>query len=160
MKNYIWTAEMKWKWNDRRSERNLCNCVKKPEKNSGLQPKMISLSMDKENSSLTGVQKTSATASKPLLSFAAFWLRKEDDHSKYFKPSVAKRLKNMGIHSLPHIEIFWDTDIFVGMQGFKQRFKTLGRYLHLVSPSNEDLAHLHCEVRSLVTLLEQRFADA
>ena len=29
---------MKWKWgNDRRSERNLCNCVKKPEKNSGLQ---------------------------------------------------------------------------------------------------------------------------
>ena len=29
---------MKWKWrNDRRSERNLCNCVKKAEKNSGLQ---------------------------------------------------------------------------------------------------------------------------
>ena len=27
-----------WKWrNDRRSARNLCNCVKKPEKNSGLQ---------------------------------------------------------------------------------------------------------------------------
>ena len=36
--NHIWTAEMKWKWrNDRRSERNLCNCVKKPEENSGLQ---------------------------------------------------------------------------------------------------------------------------
>ena len=36
--NQIWTAEMKWKWrNDHRSERNLCNCVKKPEKNSGLQ---------------------------------------------------------------------------------------------------------------------------
>ena len=37
--NHIWTAEMKWKWrNDRRGERNLCNCVKKPEKkNSGLQ---------------------------------------------------------------------------------------------------------------------------
>ena len=35
--NHIWTAEMKWKWrNDRRSECNLCNCVKKPEKNSGL----------------------------------------------------------------------------------------------------------------------------
>ena len=30
---HIWTAEMKWKWrNYRRSERNLCNCVKKPEK--------------------------------------------------------------------------------------------------------------------------------
>ena len=25
--NHIWTAKMKWKWrNDRRSERNLCNC--------------------------------------------------------------------------------------------------------------------------------------
>ena len=35
--NHIWTVEMKWKWrNDRRSERNLCNCVKKPEKNSWL----------------------------------------------------------------------------------------------------------------------------
>ena len=31
--NHIWTAEMKWKWrNDLRSERNLCNCVKKHEK--------------------------------------------------------------------------------------------------------------------------------
>ena len=41
--NDIWNklymnAEMKWRWrNDRRSERNLCKCVKKPEKNSGLQ---------------------------------------------------------------------------------------------------------------------------
>ena len=36
--NHIWTAEMKWKWrNDSRSERNLCHCLKKPEKNSGLQ---------------------------------------------------------------------------------------------------------------------------
>ena len=111
--NHIWTAEMKWKWrNDRRSERNLCNCVKKPEKNSGLQSKMKSLSTDKENGSLSGVHKTSATASKPPLSFAAFWPRKEDDHSKYFKPSVAKRLKNMGIHSLPHIEFFWGFQYF------------------------------------------------
>ena len=31
--NHIWAAEMKWKWrNDRRSECNLSNCVKKPEK--------------------------------------------------------------------------------------------------------------------------------
>ena len=40
--NHIWTAEMKWKWrNDRRSERNLCNCVKKPEKiqdSTGFEP--------------------------------------------------------------------------------------------------------------------------
>ena len=36
--NHIWTVEMKWKWRkDRHSERNLCNCVKWPEKNSGLQ---------------------------------------------------------------------------------------------------------------------------
>ena len=31
--NHIWTTGIKWKWrNDRSSERNLCNCVKKPEK--------------------------------------------------------------------------------------------------------------------------------
>ena len=31
--NHIGTAEIRWRWrNDRRSERNLCNCVKKPEK--------------------------------------------------------------------------------------------------------------------------------
>ena len=31
--NHIWPAEMKWRWrNDRRSEHNLCNCLKKPEK--------------------------------------------------------------------------------------------------------------------------------
>ena len=31
--NHMWTAEMKWKWrNDRHSEHNLYNCVKKPEK--------------------------------------------------------------------------------------------------------------------------------
>ena len=34
--NHIWTAEMKWKWrNDRRSERNLCNCVNRTELFSG-----------------------------------------------------------------------------------------------------------------------------
>ena len=54
---------------------------------------MISLSMDKENGSPSGVQMTLATAAKPLLTFAAFRSRKEDDRSKYFKPSVAKRLK-------------------------------------------------------------------
>ena len=55
--------------------------------------KMISLSMDKKNGSPSAIQKTSATASKLLLTFTAFWSRKEDDHSKYFKPSLAKRLK-------------------------------------------------------------------
>ena len=70
----------------------------------------------------------------------------------------------MGIHSLPQIDMFWDSDIFIGVEGFKktipkQRFKTLGRYLHLIDPNDEDLAVLLCKVRSLVTLLEQRFAD-
>ena len=32
--NHIWTAEMRWKWrNDRRSECNLCNCVREAWKN-------------------------------------------------------------------------------------------------------------------------------
>ena len=71
----------------------------------------------------------------------------------------------MGIHSLPQIDMFWDSDIFIGVEGFKktipkQHFKTLGRYLHLVDPNDEDPADLLCKVRSLVTLLEQRFADA
>ena len=36
--DHIWTAEMKWKWrNDRRSKRNLCNCVKKPKKKTNKQ---------------------------------------------------------------------------------------------------------------------------
>ena len=54
---------------------------------------MISSSMDKEKGSPCGVQKTSATASKPLLTFATFRSRKEDDRSEYLKPSAAKRLK-------------------------------------------------------------------
>ena len=38
---------MKWKWrNDRRSERKLCNCVKKPEKNSRLQRSLSSWPRD------------------------------------------------------------------------------------------------------------------
>ena len=71
----------------------------------------------------------------------------------------------MGIHSLPQTDMFWDSNIFIGVEWFKkkipkQRFKTLGRYLHLAAPRNEDPADLLCRVRSLVTLLEQRFADA
>ena len=32
----------------------------------------------------------------------------------------------MGIHSLPHIEIFWDSDIFVGMEGSSSASKLWG----------------------------------
>ena len=35
--NHIWTAEINWKGNDRRSERNLYNCVRSLRKNPGLQ---------------------------------------------------------------------------------------------------------------------------
>ena len=42
--NHIWTAEKKWRWrNDCRSERNLCNCVKKPEKKKKFQDFNVTL---------------------------------------------------------------------------------------------------------------------
>ena len=71
----------------------------------------------------------------------------------------------MGIHRLPQLEMFWDSDEFIGVEGFKktipkQRFKTLGKYLHLVDPGDEDANDVLCKVRSLVTLLEDKFADA
>ena len=63
------------------------------------------------------------------------------------------------------MDMFWDSDSLIGVEGFKktipkQHFKTLGRYLHLVAARDEDPADLLCKVQSLVTLLEQRFADA
>ncbi|XP_044181437.1 piggyBac transposable element-derived protein 4-like [Acropora millepora] len=71
----------------------------------------------------------------------------------------------MGIHRLPQLEMFWDSDEFIGVEGLKktipkQRFKTLGKYLHLVDPGDEDANDVLCKVRSLVTLLEDKFADA
>ena len=71
----------------------------------------------------------------------------------------------MGIHRLPQLEMFWDSDEFIGVEGFKktipkQRFKTLGKYLHLVDPGDEDANDVLCKVRLLVTLLEDKFADA
>ena len=49
----------------------------------------------------------------------------------------------MGIHRLPQLEMFWDSDEFIGVEGFKktipkQRFKTLAKYLHLVDPGDEE----------------------
>ena len=45
---HSWHFKTSWKWrNDRRSERKLCNCVKKPEKkNSGLQRRLNPWSRD------------------------------------------------------------------------------------------------------------------
>jgi len=50
------------------------------------------------------------------------------------------------------------------MEGFKktilkQHFKTLGKYLHLVDPRDEDTNDALCKVPQLVTLLEDKFAD-
>ena len=44
----------------------------------------------------------------------------------------------MGIHRLPQLDMSWDSDEFIGVEGFKktipkQRFKTLGKYSHFVA---------------------------
>ena len=48
----------------------------------------------------------------------------------------------MGIHRLPQLDMFWDSDEFIGVEGFKktipkQRFKTLGKYLPCVQNGQE-----------------------
>ena len=70
----------------------------------------------------------------------------------------------IGIHELPQLAMYWDSDQF-GVEGFKktipkQRFTTLGKYFHLADPNTEDQADLLCKVRPLVTLLEQKFSEA
>lgn len=71
----------------------------------------------------------------------------------------------MGIHRLPHVDMFWDSDEFISVEGFKktipkQRFKTLSKFLHLIDPREEDPTDVLCKVRSLVALLERRFMEA
>ena len=71
----------------------------------------------------------------------------------------------IGIHELPQLVIYWDSDEFIGVEGFKKtipkhRFMTLGKYLHLVDPTTEDRNDLLCKVRPLVTRLERGFAEA
>ena len=71
----------------------------------------------------------------------------------------------IGIHELPQLAMYWDSDQFIGVEGFKktipkQRFTTLGKYFHLADPNTEDQADLLCKVRPLVTLLEQKFSEA
>ena len=70
----------------------------------------------------------------------------------------------IGIHELPQVAMFWDSDEFIGVEGFKktipkQRFFTLGKYFHLCDPNTEDRADLLCKIRPLITLLEQKFAE-
>ena len=44
----------------------------------------------------------------------------------------------MGIHRLPQLDMFWDCDESIGVEGFKnQHFKTLRKYLQLVDPGGE-----------------------
>ena len=71
----------------------------------------------------------------------------------------------MGIHDLPQIQMYWDSDEFIGVEGFKktipkQRFFTLSKYIHLVDPATEDRADLLCKVRPLVNRLEEKFSAA
>lgn len=69
------------------------------------------------------------------------------------------------LHELPQLAMYWDSDKFIGVEGFKktipkQRFVTLGKYLHLVEPNAEDPNDLLSKVRPLVSRLEQKFAEA
>ena len=70
----------------------------------------------------------------------------------------------IGIHELPQLAMYWDSDQFIGVEGFKkpipkQRFTTLGKHFYLADPNTEDWADLLCNVRPLVTLLEQKFFE-
>ena len=65
-----------------------------------------------------------------------------------------------GIHELPQLVMYWDSDKFIGAEGFKKMipkhcFMTPGKYLHLADPTTEDQNDLFCNVRLLVTHLEQ-----
>ena len=56
----------------------------------------------------------------------------------------------MGIHELPQIQMYSDSDEFIGVEGFnktipKQRFFTLSKYIHLMDPTTEDQADLLCK---------------
>ena len=49
----------------------------------------------------------------------------------------------IGIQELPQLAMYWDSDQFIGVEGFKktipkQRFATLGKYFHLADPNTED----------------------
>ena len=71
----------------------------------------------------------------------------------------------IGIHVLPQLYMYWDSEEFIGVEGFtksipKQRFVTLSKYFHLADPATEDRADLLCIVRPLVNRLEQKFSAA
>ena len=71
----------------------------------------------------------------------------------------------MGIHELPQVSMYWDSDNFIGVEGFKKtipqrRFKELSQYFHLVDPDHEDPSDALCKVRPLVDLLQDRFSAA
>jgi len=49
----------------------------------------------------------------------------------------------IGIHKFPQLAMYWDSDQFVGVKGFKktipkQRFTTLEKYFLLADPNTED----------------------
>ena len=61
--------------------------------------------------------------------------------------------------------MYWESDDFIGVEGFKktipkQRFVTLGKYFHIANPNTEDRTDLLSKVHPLVSLLEQKFAEA
>ena len=71
----------------------------------------------------------------------------------------------MGIHELPQIQMYSDSDEFIGVEGFnktipKQRFFSLSKYIHLMDPATEDQADLLRKVRPLINRLEEKFSVA
>ena len=71
----------------------------------------------------------------------------------------------IGIHELPQLAMYWDSDKFTGVEAFKKtipkyRFMTLGKYLHPADSTAEDQNNLLCKVCSLITRLEQKFAKS
>ena len=71
----------------------------------------------------------------------------------------------IGIHELPQLAMYWDSDKFTGVEGFKKtipkyHFMTLRKYLHPADSPAEDQNNLLCKVCSLITRLEQKFAKS
>ena len=70
----------------------------------------------------------------------------------------------IGIHKLPQLSMNWESEFF-GVKGFKKTipkhcFMTLGKYLHLADPTEEERNNFLCKVCALVTRLEWMFAEA
>ena len=70
----------------------------------------------------------------------------------------------MGIHRLPQLDMFWDSDEFIGVEGFKKLSQSsaskLWENIYIwMNRGDEEANDALCKVQSLVTLLEDKFPD-